>query len=69
MNENTTKVKPGVWRCSICTYDNDETMSYCDICGVLRYPPSNTGINYEQKTGTASLSVHFMSVHFLECFI
>uniref|UniRef100_A0A7C9CYX7 Tr-type G domain-containing protein n=1 Tax=Opuntia streptacantha TaxID=393608 RepID=A0A7C9CYX7_OPUST len=51
VNENTTKVKPGVWRCSICTYDNDETMSYCDICGVLRYPPSNTGINYEQKTG------------------
>ncbi|XVE97236.1 hypothetical protein REPUB_Repub03eG0003800 [Reevesia pubescens] len=31
-------IKQGVWRCSICTYDNDETMSSCDICGVLRSP-------------------------------
>lgn len=29
-------VKPGLWRCSICTYDNDENLSYCDICGVVR---------------------------------
>ncbi|GAV77893.1 LOW QUALITY PROTEIN: GTP_EFTU domain-containing protein/ABC1 domain-containing protein/GTP_EFTU_D3 domain-containing protein/GTP_EFTU_D2 domain-containing protein [Cephalotus follicularis] len=28
----------GIWRCSICTYDNDEFMSACDICGVLRNP-------------------------------
>lgn len=50
VNEETTKVKPGLWRCSICTYDNDDSMTYCDICGVLRYPPSNTGKNMEQKT-------------------
>lgn len=30
--------KPGIWRCSICTYDNDDCMSVCDICGVLRTP-------------------------------
>lgn len=29
---------PGVWSCSICTYDNDESMTCCDICGVLRHP-------------------------------
>lgn len=28
----------GVWRCAICTYDNDESMHVCDICGVIRHP-------------------------------
>ncbi|KAG9439125.1 hypothetical protein H6P81_019290 [Aristolochia fimbriata] len=28
--------KPGVWRCSICTYDNDENLASCDICGAIR---------------------------------
>ncbi|XP_057812347.1 uncharacterized protein LOC131026496 isoform X2 [Salvia miltiorrhiza] len=27
-----------VWRCPICTYDNEDSMSACDICGVLRNP-------------------------------
>jgi elongation factor 1 alpha-like protein len=38
-------IKPGVWRCPICTFDNDESMPGCEICGVLRYPlvkPSTT---------------------------
>lgn len=30
--------KVGVWRCPICTYDNENDMSACDICGVLRNP-------------------------------
>ncbi|KAK9269633.1 hypothetical protein L1049_001410 [Liquidambar formosana] len=30
--------RPKLWRCSICTYDNDESMFSCDICGVLRNP-------------------------------
>uniref|UniRef100_A0A7N1A0I2 Tr-type G domain-containing protein n=1 Tax=Kalanchoe fedtschenkoi TaxID=63787 RepID=A0A7N1A0I2_KALFE len=33
-----------VWRCHICTYDNEEGMNSCDMCGCLRYPlvkPSN----------------------------
>ncbi|XP_068656232.1 uncharacterized protein [Aristolochia californica] len=28
--------KPGVWRCSICTYDNEESLPSCDICGAIR---------------------------------
>nr|XP_016438609.1 PREDICTED: HBS1-like protein [Nicotiana tabacum] len=28
----------GVWRCPICTFDNEDTMNACDICGVLRHP-------------------------------
>ncbi|VFQ87176.1 unnamed protein product [Cuscuta campestris] len=28
----------GVWRCPICTFDNDDSLSACDICGVLRNP-------------------------------
>lgn len=35
--------KHGIWSCSICTYDNDESMSACDICGVLRNPLVTTG--------------------------
>ncbi|XP_055825742.1 uncharacterized protein LOC129894202 isoform X2 [Solanum dulcamara] len=31
-------VKSGVWRCPICTFDNEDTMNVCDICGVLRNP-------------------------------
>ncbi|XP_078436941.1 translation elongation factor EF1A/initiation factor IF2gamma family protein isoform X2 [Wolffia australiana] len=30
------KKKANIWRCPICTYDNDESLSYCDICGVIR---------------------------------
>ncbi|CAA0843319.1 Translation elongation factor EF1A/initiation factor IF2gamma family protein [Striga hermonthica] len=28
----------GVWRCPICTYDNEDNLSACEICGVLRHP-------------------------------
>ncbi|XP_074286834.1 uncharacterized protein LOC141612035 isoform X2 [Silene latifolia] len=41
-------VKLGVWHCSICTYDNDENMTSCEICGVLRFPPPNTGSNIDK---------------------
>lgn len=34
--QEATKI--GVWRCPICTYDNEDDMSACDICGVLRNP-------------------------------
>lgn len=37
-------VRTDVWSCSICTYDNDETMSFCDICGVIRAHTANTGV-------------------------
>ncbi|CDO98420.1 unnamed protein product [Coffea canephora] len=30
--------KIGIWRCPICTYDNEDDMSACEICGVLRNP-------------------------------
>ncbi|XP_060972813.1 uncharacterized protein LOC115725432 isoform X1 [Cannabis sativa] len=30
--------RPETWSCSICTYDNEERMNACDICGVLRNP-------------------------------
>lgn len=39
--------KPRVWSCAICTYDNEEGMSVCDICGVLRTPL----VNNNRKTG------------------
>ncbi|XP_052209418.1 uncharacterized protein LOC127812900 isoform X2 [Diospyros lotus] len=38
-------LRPGVWRCPICTFDNEETMSACDICGVLRNPLVNVRRN------------------------
>ncbi|GAB4854553.1 hypothetical protein Ancab_023134 [Ancistrocladus abbreviatus] len=54
---NQEKFKPGVWRCAICTYDNDESMSYCDICGVLRVPPSNTSSNAAKKAAPFKFDV------------
>ncbi|GLT85152.1 hypothetical protein SLE2022_033490 [Rubroshorea leprosula] len=46
--QQTTKT--GVWRCSICTYDNEEGMSACDICGVLRNPSVNNRTENEKRT-------------------
>ncbi|CAM8962216.1 unnamed protein product [Rhodiola kirilowii] len=40
-----------MWRCLICTYDNEEGMNYCDICGCLRYPVVKaSNKNEEQST-------------------
>lgn len=37
--------KSGVWRCSICTFDNDGDSISCDICGVLQGSFVNSGKN------------------------
>nr|XP_028962842.1 HBS1-like protein isoform X3 [Malus domestica] len=47
--------RPKVWRCSICTYDNEESMSACDICGVLRNPLSKS--NSDNKTASFKFDV------------
>ncbi|GKV37830.1 hypothetical protein SLEP1_g45805 [Rubroshorea leprosula] len=47
-HQQTTKT--GVWRCSICTYDNEEGMSACDICGVVRNPSVNNRTENEKRT-------------------
>ncbi|XP_058097737.1 uncharacterized protein LOC131242843 isoform X2 [Magnolia sinica] len=41
--------KSGLWRCSICTYDNDESLSSCDICGVFRDSSVNISNNGAEK--------------------
>ncbi|PIN10719.1 elongation factor 1 alpha [Handroanthus impetiginosus] len=41
----------GVWRCPICTFDNEDSMSACDICGVLRDPLVK--INTDSHTAAA----------------
>ncbi|KAL2343231.1 hypothetical protein Fmac_004516 [Flemingia macrophylla] len=43
-------VMPGLWQCSICTYDNDESMTSCDICGVIRHPSHGIGTSNNSKT-------------------
>ncbi|XP_058222288.1 uncharacterized protein LOC131332220 isoform X3 [Rhododendron vialii] len=42
--------RPGVWRCPICTFDNEDSMSSCDICGVLRNPLVNTRSGIKNST-------------------
>ncbi|KAI8547694.1 hypothetical protein RHMOL_Rhmol07G0216200 [Rhododendron molle] len=42
--------RPGVWRCPICTFDNEDSMSSCDICGVLRNPLVNTHSGIKNNT-------------------
>ncbi|ONI34077.1 hypothetical protein PRUPE_1G461200 [Prunus persica] len=44
--------RPEVWRCSICTYDNEGSMSACDICGVLRNPVVKS--NSDKKTASVN---------------
>nr|POE57470.1 hypothetical protein CFP56_06538 [Quercus suber] len=48
--------KRGLWHCSVCTYDNDEGLYACDICGVLN--PSKTGTNIDKQTDSLCLSCH-----------
>ncbi|CAH2073209.1 unnamed protein product [Thlaspi arvense] len=47
----------GLWRCAICTYDNDESMFVCDICGVLRHPVAgNQTVNSNTVEGRCKVS-------------
>ncbi|TYG67362.1 hypothetical protein ES288_D05G070800v1 [Gossypium darwinii] len=50
-------IKRGVWRCSVCTYDNDDTMSSCDICGILRSPSVSNGTYDEKRTAPFKFDV------------
>nr|XP_043612949.1 HBS1-like protein isoform X2 [Erigeron canadensis] len=43
-------VQQNVWRCPICTFDNEEYMSACDICGVLRNPLARSSNNGQSST-------------------
>ncbi|XP_020551798.1 HBS1-like protein isoform X7 [Sesamum indicum] len=47
--------RTGVWRCPICTYDNENSMSACDICGVLRNPL----VKVNNKGDTAAAAFKF----------
>lgn len=45
-------VKPRLWVCPICTYDNDESLAFCEFCGVIRNLPSvNVSSNGDAKAG------------------
>ncbi|GMI92400.1 Super Killer 7, Hsp70 subfamily B Suppressor 1 [Hibiscus trionum] len=55
-------IRHGVWRCSICTYDNDNTMSSCDICGALRSPSVSKSTYDEKKTVPGICKVSGVSV-------
>ncbi|KAF9614095.1 hypothetical protein IFM89_015357 [Coptis chinensis] len=57
--EETFKVngdtKSGLWQCSICTFDNHESLFACEICGVIRDPMANIHINGKNE---AAWDVH-----------
>ncbi|KAE8665241.1 putative xyloglucan endotransglucosylase/hydrolase protein 16-like [Hibiscus syriacus] len=55
-------VKHSVWRCAVCTYDNDETMSSCDICGVLRSPLLKNLTYDEKRAGFHSLAANIFDL-------
>lgn len=40
-------------------------MTSCDICGVLRFPPSNSGSGADKKSGNATLVqiAHLLLMH------
>ena len=48
-------VRRDIWRYSICTYDNEEGLTACDICGVLRKPLGRVGSNIDKKTSNKGI--------------
>ncbi|KAJ6697660.1 hypothetical protein OIU79_011254 [Salix purpurea] len=56
--KETSSDKVRVWGCSICTYDNDESMTACDICGVMR---SSVLGKFKDDKGTAPFKFDFPS--------
>ncbi|WOG82998.1 hypothetical protein DCAR_0102171 [Daucus carota subsp. sativus] len=52
--ESRTKhvsIDSAIWRCPICTYDNEDNMPCCDICGVFRNPLVKSGSNSNINSG------------------
>ncbi|XP_038700327.1 HBS1-like protein isoform X1 [Tripterygium wilfordii] len=47
----------GVWHCAICTYDNEESLSVCDICGVIRNPLLNIDSNGDKGSAPFKFDV------------
>ncbi|KAJ7968820.1 Elongation factor 1-alpha [Quillaja saponaria] len=43
-------IRRGIWNCPICTYDNDDFMTACDICGVMHNPLINSGTPSNNQT-------------------
>lgn len=35
-SKKSSNTVPVLWKCSMCTFDNHETMVYCEMCGVFR---------------------------------
>ncbi|KAJ8485607.1 hypothetical protein OPV22_018092 [Ensete ventricosum] len=60
--ESTSKLdksssKTGAWKCSICTYDNDQSLVSCDVCGVFRdFPGKSDSRDEENVSGTSKKS-------------
>ncbi|KAJ6814759.1 HBS1-like protein [Iris pallida] len=56
--QEKTVSNPGIWRCSICTYDNDESSLSCDICGAVCDAKSSVNLAKvdEAKASTSSSS-------------
>lgn len=57
--QEKTVSKTGLWRCSICTYDNDEGSLSCDVCGVLGDSSVNLANICEVKASTSDSSKIF----------
>lgn len=57
LDMNNKAIQSSIWRCSICTYDNDESMSACDICGVIRSPVVHNTSSSNQRTAPFKFDV------------
>ncbi|KAK9105796.1 hypothetical protein Scep_022640 [Stephania cephalantha] len=43
--------KAGLWRCPMCTFDNESCEVACEICGVFRYPAVDICSKDDEDTG------------------
>ncbi|KAG5225049.1 elongation factor [Salix suchowensis] len=54
--------KVRLWRCAICNYDNDESMTACDFCEVIRNPVPG---NFKRAGGGAPFNFNILSPDYL----
>uniref|UniRef100_A0A453CVW6 Tr-type G domain-containing protein n=1 Tax=Aegilops tauschii subsp. strangulata TaxID=200361 RepID=A0A453CVW6_AEGTS len=55
-SKKSSNTVPVLWKCSMCTFDNHETMVYCEMCGVFRESFVKSGKDVSIKESVNGIS-------------
>ncbi|KAF7003494.1 hypothetical protein CFC21_018802 [Triticum aestivum] len=55
-SKKSSNAVPVLWKCSMCTFDNHETMVYCEMCGVFRESFVKSGKDVSIKESVNGIS-------------